>query len=401
MEWKECIIADLGKIVTGKTPRTSIKENYGGDIPFLSPSDDMSHKSMPETARTLSETGVKEVKNCLIPAESVCISCIGSDLGKVVYATKQVVTNQQINSIIPNEQHDSHFIYYLMSIVGKKLNYLSKTSTAVPIINKSTFSAYKIKVPIDIEDQRRIANILSSLDRKIELNNKINAQLEEMAQAIFKSWFVDFEPFKDGKFMDSELGLIPEGWRVGKLGDICTCLLGGTPSRSKEEYWGGDINWINSGAVNEFRITEPSEKITELGLKKSATKLLPTKTTVLAITGATLGQVSLLEIDTCANQSVIGVLENENAPYEFIFPFVKESIQELISHQTGGAQQHINKDNVESLSIVMPQSSVLSDYKDKVSSLYQRISNLCKENQTLSTLRDTLLPKLMNGEIEI
>ena len=256
-------------------------------------------------------------------------------------------------------------------------------------------------VPKDITDQRRIASILSSLDWKIELNNKINADLEEMAQAIFKNWFVDFEPFKDGKFVDSELGMIPEGWKVGTLGEFCKCLLGGTPSRSKEEYWNGEVNWINSGEINKFRILEASEKITELGLAKSATKLLPKKTTVLAITGATLGQVSLLEIDTCANQSVIGVLENTEVPYEYIYPFIKDRIEMLIQHQTGGAQQHINKDNVESLIFLLPTINVLEDYISLVSPMYKRIESQCFENLYLSLLRDTLLPRLMSGELEV
>ncbi len=256
-------------------------------------------------------------------------------------------------------------------------------------------------VPKEVSDQRRISSLLSSLDRKIELNNRVNAALEEMAQAIFKNWFVDFEPFKNGKFKDSELGRIPEGWEVGTLGDFCTCLLGGTPSRSKEEYWNGEINWINSGEINKFRILEASEKITKLGLSKSATKLLPKKTTVLAITGATLGQVSLLEIDSCANQSVIGILENEYVPYEYIYPFVKDRIGMLIRHQTGGAQQHINKDNVESLTFLLPAKNVIWDYVSLVKPMYEKIDSRCFESLHLSHLRDTLLPRLMSGEIEI
>ena len=267
-------------------------------------------------------------------------------------------------------------------------------------INAKTYGDMEIELP-SRKVQDKIVSILSSLDRKIELNNKINADLEEMAQAIFKNWFVDFEPFKDGKFVDSELGMIPEGWKVGTLGEFCKCLLGGTPSRSKEEYWNGEVNWINSGEINKFRILEASEKITELGLAKSATKLLPKKTTVLAITGATLGQVSLLEIDTCANQSVIGVLENTEVPYEYIYPFIKDRIEMLIQHQTGGAQQHINKDNVESLIFLLPAINVLEDYISLVSPMYKRIESQCFENLYLSTLRDTLLPRLMSGEIEV
>lgn len=290
--------------------------------------------------------------------------------------------------------------YYIDSPQGQAYINRNLNTTVQATLNVKNLN----EMPIPFYSKEYTSNvvkILSSLDRKIELNNKINADLEEMAQAIFKNWFVDFEPFKDGKFVDSELGMIPEGWKVGTLGEFCKCLLGGTPSRSKEEYWNGEVNWINSGEINKFRILEASEKITELGLAKSATKLLPKKTTVLAITGATLGQVSLLEIDTCANQSVIGVLENTEIPYEYIYPFIKDRIEMLIQHQTGGAQQHINKDNVESLIFLLPAKNVLEGYISLVRPMYKRIESQCFENLYLSLLRDTLLPRLMSGEIEV
>ena len=220
----------------------------------------------------------------------------------------------------------------------------------------------------------------------------LNNNLEQQAQAIFKSWFVDFEPFA---------GKSPTSWRNEKLGDVCDCVLGGTPSRAKTEYWNGSIPWINSGEVNNFRIIKPSETITELGLSKSATKLLPAKTTVLAITGATLGQISLLEIDACANQSVVGIIPNENYPYEYIYPLIKQNINKLTSHKTGGAQQHINKQNVESLDILVPSLSDLGKYCNIVRNLYEMIANNCFENEHLTSLRDTLLPKLMSGELDV
>ena len=147
-EWKKVKVSNLGHIVTGKTPKTSDMGNYGGNIPFLTPSDDMSVKYVRSTNKTLTEKGLNEVRNCLLPPNAVCVSCIGSDLGKVVMTSKPTVTNQQINSIIvDNDCFDSDFIYYSMGILGKELNYISKTSTAVPIVNKSTFSSYVILCP--------------------------------------------------------------------------------------------------------------------------------------------------------------------------------------------------------------------------------------------------------------
>jgi len=176
MELKEKHIFELGKVITGKTPRTAIVGNYGGDVPFLTPSDDLSNKFAPKTIKTITEQGLSEVKNCLLPPKSICVSCIGSDLGKVVMLQHQAVTNQQFNSIVPNDEHDPDFIYYLMTIAGKQLNFLSKTSTAIPIINKSTFSDFFVNVP-NLEIQKKIANLLSSLDSKIALNTRINNNL--------------------------------------------------------------------------------------------------------------------------------------------------------------------------------------------------------------------------------
>ena len=175
-----------------------------------------------------------------------------------LYSDDVPFKNMRINSgmviIRPGKDFDTMFLYqYLRSCYFKAQITQYQSGSAQPQLPISTLQKMKVIKP-NIAAQRRIASILSSLDRKIELNNKINVDLEEMAQAIFKNWFVDFEPFKDGKFVDSELGMIPEGWKVGTLGEFCKCLLGGTPSRSKEEYWNGEINWINSGEINKFRI---------------------------------------------------------------------------------------------------------------------------------------------------
>ncbi len=281
------------------------------------------------------------------------------------------------------------YLYYLL----KTLPLAAFTGgSAVPTLNRNHIHPLEVLHIDNKATQDKIVAILSSFDDKIENNNRINRNLEEQAQALFKSWFVDFEPWG---------GKMPEDWKETTIGEICKCYLGGTPSRAKSEYWNGDIPWINSGEVNKYRIIEGSEYITELGLKKSATKLLPKKTTVLAITGATLGQVSLLEIEACANQSVIGILENEKMPYEFIYPLIVNDIDKIILNQTGGAQQHINKDNVASHNIIIPTDEIMAIYKAIQAPLFESIANNCLESARLAAMRDTLLPKLMKGEIEV
>ena len=210
-EWKNVRVGELGKIITGKTPKTSISDNYGGRIPFLTPSDNMSVKYVGKTSKTLTEKGLLEVKNAILPENSVCVSCIGSDLGKAVITTCPTVTNQQINSIIVDEKSfDVSFVYYAMQILGKKMNFISKTSTAVPIVNKSSFSSYEIKCP-PREDQKRIAAVLSALDSKIECNKKINDNLLRQAQALYKNRFIDLKPFN---------GKMPPDWQLGTVSEI-------------------------------------------------------------------------------------------------------------------------------------------------------------------------------------
>ena len=274
------------------------------------------------------------------------------------------------------------YIYYIL-LHDDFQNYAKNWAAGTTIKNVSLkqMREYEFLLP-SFEKQQQIVQILSSLDDKIELNAQINHNLEEQAKAIFREYFQPHE-------------------KVVPLGSICKCVLGGTPNRNKSEFWGGDIPWINSGKVNEFRITTASEYITDSGLKNSSTKLLPCHTTVIAITGATLGQVSLLEIASCANQSVVGVLQNDNVPYTFIYPFIKEYILELISNQTGGAQQHINKQNVEALPVPCYSPDLISEYHEKISPLYGQISNNCFESERLTGLRDLLLPKLMSGEIDV
>lgn len=403
MEWKEVKIGDLGQIITGKTPKTAIRENWGGKIPFLSPSDDMSNKTSPVTARTLTELGVAEVAKCLIPANSICVSCIGSDLGKVVKTDRELVTNQQINTIVPHSNIDSDFVYYLMCIVGKELNYISKTSTAVPIINKSTFSDWDIVIPREKEDQRRIASILSSLDRKIELNNKINADLEEMAQAIFKNWFVDFEPFKDGKFVDSELGMIPEGWKVGRLDEIADVIGGSTPSKAKPEYYTQKgIAWLTPKDLSNHPAVYSSRgeiDITKEGYNSTSTKLMP-KGTVLFTSRAPIGYISIAQNDICTNQGFKSLVPRK-AGTCFLYCFLKYVTPVIENKSTGSTFKEASGSLMKSLQVIMPEQKVFEEFETIVSPLFARIESLEKENSRLSLLRDTLLPRLMSGELEV
>ena len=411
MELKKIHISDIGKVVTGKTPRTSIVENYGGDIPFLTPSDDLSYKSVPKTGKTLTEQGLNEVKNCLLPPHSVCVSCIGTDLGKVVMTSEPTITNQQFNSIIPNRRFDADFVYYLMTLVGKELNYLSKTSTAVPIINKSSFSNYEVEVP-DLETQEKIASILSSLDSKIELNRRINDNLEQQAQALFKSWFVDFEPFRDGKFVDSELGTTPKELPIVYIQNIPHNIESG-----KRPKGGATLKGIPSiGAEN----------IKGLGYYDySKTKYIPQEYAQTIKKGKINGYELLIYKDGgkpgyfIPNFSIFGegfpfskmyinehvflldLMDNGYNAFAYFYMHTPYIINQFNSNGGKAAIPGINTKDVECLPIYSKESPYVKRFGEIVLPFIKTILFNSLENARLAKMRDTLLPKLMSGKLKI
>ena len=397
-------ISDLGKVITGKTPRTSILENYGGKIPFLTPSDNLSEKFSPTTSKTLTKIGLNEVKNCLLPSKSICVSCIGSDLGKVVLTKKPTVTNQQFNSIVPNEENDADFIYYLMTVVGKHLNYLSKTSTAVPIINKSTFANYEIEIP-NIKEQKRIGKILSSLDDKIELNRRINDNLERQAQALFKSWFVDFEPFKEGKFVDSELGMIPESWRVCSAETIFKINIGKTPPR-KEQQWftninNGNVKWVSISDLgsNEIFIEDSKEYLTKEAIAKFNIIVVP-EDTILVSFKLTVGRVGISNCELTTNEAVARFYLPESYFREYTYLSLKNYNYARLG-STSSIATAVNSKIIKNMKLLIPPVTIISEFSKRINPLFNAIRIYENEIRNLSKIRNTLLPKLMSGELKI
>ena len=289
------------------------------------------------------------------------------------------------------------YVYYLMCIAGKELNYISKTSTAVPIINKSTFSDWDVTIPCNKDDQRRIASILSSLDRKIELNNMINANLEEMAQAIFKNWFVDFEPFKDGKFVDSELEMIPEGWKVGTLGDI-------TKNKSAKVKERNDVKVLSPVTTGELVLSE--EYFTKQVFSSSIAKYKIVNKGDFAYNPArvNIGSLGRNEFDFDGCVSPVYVVFSVIDGYENYFDlfrktdFFKDSVASLA---IGGVRQSLSYDDLSLIEIIIPSENIVEKFNNLYNQMKKTIKANKKESSRLSLLRDTLLPRLMSGEIEI
>lgn len=284
---------------------------------------------------------------------------------------RYIISQSGMKLTCDKSKTDPDFVFYWLKSPKGQQELLKNTSqTGVPAIAQPLASLRKVKLPLpSLPEQKRIAKFLTTLNRKIELNQQMNRTLEAVGRAVFKRWFVDFEfpneegkPYKSsgGEMLDSELGEIPQAWQSSKIGKVLTTVLGGTPERAKKEYWeNGDIPWTTSGRINEFRIIEPSEYITKKGLDNSAAKIMPKRTTVLAVTGATLGQVSLLEIESSGTQNVIGILGSTELPPEYVYFWTKHIIKEITASQTGGAQQHINKEIVNNSLILIPDEIII------------------------------------------
>ena len=386
MEWKEVTLSEIGTIVGGATPSTKNTSFYDGNIPWLTPKDLSvnSNKFIFRGERNITEAGFKSCSCKMLPKGSVLFSS-RAPIGYVAIAANDMCTNQGFKSVIPNEETDSEFLYYLLKY--NKDNIASQGSgTTFAEVSGKTMKEIEVMVPKETDDQRRIASILSSLDRKIELNNKINADLEEMAQAIFKNWFVDFEPFKDGKFVDSELGMIPEGWKVGTLDEIFSLKYGKNLSTSmileKGDYPVYGANGI-IGYYNEFNCDKYSVLVTSRG--NGSGDVSRTHHPKSFITN---------------NSFVVEPLEH----YKYIkLPFINGlfNIIDFKSYCSGSAQPQLTNKAMRNICIISPPRELVIKYCEILETLFSHIECVIDENSRLSLLRDTLLPRLMSGEIEV
>lgn len=281
----------------------------------------------------------------------------------------------------PQIVESSYLYYQLQGPHFKSYIHLMSTGSTIKHISLKTMREYVFELP-SLTDQRRIASILSSLDRKIELNNKINADLEEMAQAIFKNWFVDFEPFKDGKFVDSELGMIPEGWKVGTLGELCNFKRG--------------KNLLTKNAIDE------GVPVVAGGLEPSCYhNVANTGAPVITVSGsgANAGFMRMYHVPVWASDCSFIDISCEN--FYFVYCFLKVNSKLLKHAQTGAVQPHVKPSDIHVFELVIPDKESIYDFQDKVKPFFDKIAAIQKENSRLSLLRDTLLPRLMSGELEV
>ena len=296
--------------------------------------------------------------------------------------------------------NEPKFLYYFLKTLP-----LSSFGggSAVPTLNRNHIHPMIVKFCKDLPTQQKIASILSSLDDKIEVNHRINAELEELAQALFKSWFVDFEPFKDGDFVESELGMIPKGWKVCRLDEIGDIVGGATPSKSNEDYYTENgISWITPKdlSINKNKFIDKGETdITELGYSKCSAKMMP-KGAVLFSSRAPIGYIAIAKRELCTNQGFKSIVPKV-AGTAFIYFYLKNNVSNIESMASGSTFKEASGSLMKSLKVIFPPIDLLQEFEERVSSMFEKQELLEQETDHLTTLRDTLLPKLMSGEIKV
>ena len=387
MEWKEVRLGDVcSKIGSGATPSGGKEAYKGGDYHLIRSQNVLDFAFSKDGLASINDEQANKLKNVEIIQGDVLLNITGDSVARCCIVPSEILparVNQHVAIIRPRkEELDNHYLLYYLQHYKRQLLQIASAGATRNAITKAMIENLILPCPKSLADQHRIASILSSLDRKIELNNKINADLEEMAQAIFKNWFVDFEPFKDGKFVDSELGMIPERWKVGTLGELCNFKRG--------------KNLLTKNAIDE------GVPVVAGGLEPSCYhNVANTGAPVITVSGsgANAGFMRMYHVPVWASDCSFIDISCEN--FYFVYCFLKVNSKLLKHAQTGAVQPHVKPSDIHDFELVIPDKESIYEFQDKVKLFFDKIAAIQKENSRLSLLRDTLLPRLMSGELEV
>ena len=301
---------------------------------------------------------------------------------------------------------DRNFLYYCLISPNftNEMKYLSTgTSNSHQRINPKDIKDYDLFLPTDEEIQKKIGYILKLLDKKISMNVEINKNLEELAKAIYRHHFIDFKPYALGGLMKhSSQGMIPKDWSVQSIEEFVDDMKnGGTPKRGESDYWdNGTVPWLKTGEINNNIIIKSEEHITELGLKNSSAKLLPINSIIMALYGkGTAARIGLLKFEATTNQACCAMICNDFNKTLFLYLFLLFNQKEIENLASGSVQQNLSKDLIANLELVVPPIEIIDNLPFK--EIFDTIANNYFEIEYLINLRDTLLPKLMSGEIDV
>lgn len=381
--YRKCKIGDLGQVVTGRTPSSTNPNYFGSKFPFITPVDMHERKSAHNTERFLSEEGAELLKRNILPIGSVAVSCIGWQMGKSILVSRPSFTNQQLNAIVPNNQVDSDYLYYLLTTKREEFfSIASASGVRTPILNKSSFCDIDIEIP-EYEYQKKISLLLSCYDNLIENNSRRIAILEEMAQSLYREWFVKFRypGHENQKLVKSPLGLIPEGWDVKRLDDFLVLQRGfDLPKQNRDSN--GDIPIYAasgfSGFHNEIKAKAPG---------------------VVTGRSGTLGIVTLILEDFWPLNTSLWIKDFKNCSAFYAY-YLLQGVN-LERFNSGSSVPTLNRNDVHGHEVISPPIYLIKEFETFSEACHRSIKNLRNKNENLRCQRDMLLPKLISGQISL
>ncbi len=398
----EASLADLGNIITGRTPPSGRAGCFGGTCPFITPSDMIGQKYIRGTERYLSGEGQALLHRCVVPAGSVTVSCIGWQMGKAGMIDRDSVTNQQLNTIVPNSRVDPHYLYYSLLARREELKRLGSVGTRTPIVNKSVFSRLRVQIP-PIHEQHRIADILSAYDDLVENCERRIRVLDQMARALYREWFVKFRypGYEKVPLVDSPLGRIPLGWKCTAFTEFADVLSGGTPKTDVPDYWDGEIPFFTPRDAPDCCYVRDTEKhLSAVGLSECASPLFPSDTVFITARG-TVGNLAMASRPMAMNQSCYAL--RSRAPYSqrFLYLFGLEQVEYLRKNTGGATFATIVVDTFRRMRVIVPLGAITGLFSQAVDPLFDAILSLDKRAGVLRKTRDLLLPRLLSGQLSV
>lgn len=381
MKWEKVKIASLcDRVISGGTPKSDEPLYYAdGTIPWLR-TQEVQFNRIYDTEIKITENGLNNSNAKWIKENSVIVAMYGNSAGrtaisKIPLTTNQACCNLEINSL----KADYNFVYYKLLAEFEALKGLSK-GAAQNNLNANDVKEFPVTIP-PLPTQRKIASILSGYDDLIENNLKRIKLLEEKAFVSYKL-LVKSEKFK--------------------LEELYETSSGGTPSRTNAEYFTGEINWFKSKELADSILLESEEKITEQAVDKSSAKLFPVGSVIMAMYGATIGKLGLLSQPSTTNQACCAIIQKDEIKSNYyILNWLIENREYVLSFRMGAAQENISQQVIRNLLVSIPKDSDLKIFNQEMKPIYQLIKNLHQQNTKLREARDILLPRLMNGQIEV
>ena len=408
MEYTKVKLGDIGKVISGGTPSTKIAEYWDGDIPWITPKDlsKYSRRYIRYGQRYISKKGLLKSGAQIIKKNSILFST-RAPVGYIAISQNDITTNQGFKSLeVDQEVAYTNYVYYQLIKKTQQIENMASGSTFREV-SKTQFENIELNLP-SLEEQKRIADILTALDDKIELNNQMNQTLEEIANLLYKRWFVDFEfpddkgnPYKSrgGEMVDSELGMIPKGWEVKKIFEISNVGIGKTPPR-KEQGWflnSKGVNWFSikdMGNIKSPYIFHSSERLSKRAIDQFNVKIVPKNTVILSFK-LTIGRIAITTMDSVTNEAIAQFqILNENVTTEYMYLYFK-NLNFMNFGSTSSIATAINSQIIKSIPVIVPIDTINRGFSNILIRYFKMMKENSIESDKLNKIRELLLIELI------